>query len=141
MKSVRVHAVALAIVLLLAAAAPAGPKATLEFWTISLQPFFTDYVNGLVAAYQRANPGVQVKWVDVQMQAIEQKLLAAIAGGVGFAVTLPGDQPGHVGLFSESASRVVVSVAPERAAELLQERRENPPAPRRSRARPRKAKR
>jgi phosphoribosylformylglycinamidine synthase len=43
---------------------------------------------------------------------------SAIAGGVGFAVTLPGDQPGHVGLFSESASRVVVSVAPERATEL-----------------------
>ena len=37
---------------------------------------------------------------------------SAIAGGVGFAVTLPGDQPGHVGLFSESASRAVVSVAP-----------------------------
>jgi hypothetical protein len=43
---------------------------------------------------------------------------SAIAGGVGFAVTLPGDQPGHVGLFSESASRAVVSVAPERATEL-----------------------
>ena len=33
-------------------------------------------------------------------------------------MTLPGDQPGHVGLFSESASRAVVSVAPERATEL-----------------------
>jgi len=43
---------------------------------------------------------------------------SAIAGGVGFAVTLPGDQPGHVGLFSESASRVVVSVAPERATAI-----------------------
>ena len=43
---------------------------------------------------------------------------SAIAGGSGFAATLPGDQPGHVGLFSESASRAVVSVAPERATEL-----------------------
>jgi len=60
----------------------AGPQTTLEFWTISLQPFFTDYVNGMTAAFQRANPGVQVKWVDVQFQAVEQKLLAAIAGGV-----------------------------------------------------------
>jgi phosphoribosylformylglycinamidine synthase len=42
----------------------------------------------------------------------------AVAGGSGFAVSLPGDHPGHVGLFSESASRVVVSVAPERFAEL-----------------------
>ena len=42
----------------------------------------------------------------------------AIAGGTGFAVGLPGDLPPHVALFSESASRVVVSVDPARAAEL-----------------------
>ncbi len=43
---------------------------------------------------------------------------SAIAAGIGFAVTVPGDLPPHLGLFSESASRVVVSVAPDRAAEL-----------------------
>jgi len=42
----------------------------------------------------------------------------AIAGGHGFAVTVPGDLPPHVALFSESASRAVVAVAPERADEL-----------------------
>ena len=36
----------------------------------------------------------------------------AIGEGHGFAVTLPGDLPPHVAMFSESASRVVVSVAP-----------------------------
>lgn len=77
-------AIGVLIVIVLAAAGSgvAAPQTTLEFWTISLQPFFTDYVNGMINDYQRANPGVQVKWVDVQMQAIEQKLLAAIAGGV-----------------------------------------------------------
>src|SRR2546428_8551816 len=70
------------LVLVMAASGVTAPQTTLEFWTISLQPFFTDYVNGLVAGYRRANPGVQVKWVDVQFQAVEQKLLAAIAGGV-----------------------------------------------------------
>jgi phosphoribosylformylglycinamidine synthase len=43
---------------------------------------------------------------------------SAIAGGTGFAVSLPGDLPPHLALFSESASRAVVSVAPERAREL-----------------------
>jgi phosphoribosylformylglycinamidine synthase subunit PurL len=43
---------------------------------------------------------------------------SAIAGRTGFAASLPGDVPAHVGLFSESASRVVVSVPPERATEL-----------------------
>ena len=43
---------------------------------------------------------------------------SAIAGETGFAVSIPGDHPEHVGLFSESASRALVSVAPERATEL-----------------------
>jgi phosphoribosylformylglycinamidine synthase subunit PurL len=43
---------------------------------------------------------------------------SAMAGDCGFAVTLPGDLPPHVGLFSESASRAVVSVDPAGAAAL-----------------------
>jgi phosphoribosylformylglycinamidine synthase len=40
---------------------------------------------------------------------------SAFAGDTGFAVALPGDEPWYVALFSESASRAVVSVAPEKA--------------------------
>jgi phosphoribosylformylglycinamidine synthase subunit PurL len=43
---------------------------------------------------------------------------SAIAGDCGFAVMLPGDLPPHLALFSESASRAVVSVRPEHAAAL-----------------------
>jgi len=43
---------------------------------------------------------------------------SAIAGGTGFAVSIPGDEPSHIGLFAESASRAVVSVDPARAGEL-----------------------
>ena len=39
-------------------------------------------------------------------------LEAAIGGGHGFAVSLAGDLPSHVALFSESASRAVLSVDP-----------------------------
>jgi phosphoribosylformylglycinamidine synthase II len=39
---------------------------------------------------------------------------SALTGDTGFAVALPGDEPWYVALFSESASRAVVSVAPER---------------------------
>ena len=69
----------------LAAVSPAGysgPTVTLEFWTIALQPFFNDYINGMIASYERAKPGVKIRWVDVQFGAIEQKLLASLAGGV-----------------------------------------------------------
>ena len=74
--------IAAALVVLISGAAPAAPRTTLEFWTISLQPFFTEYMNRLIAGYEKANPGVDIRWVDVQFQAIEQKLLAAIAGRV-----------------------------------------------------------
>ncbi len=37
---------------------------------------------------------------------------SAIGAGHGFAVSIPTDLPSHVALFSESASRAVVSVAP-----------------------------
>jgi phosphoribosylformylglycinamidine synthase len=43
---------------------------------------------------------------------------AAIARSIGFAVTMPGDLPPHVAMFSESASRAVVSVDPRRAIRL-----------------------
>jgi len=72
------------LVLLLSSGAWASPpRARIEFWTISLQPFFTGYVQGLIAGYERAHPDVQIRWIDVPPQTIEQKLLAAIAGGVG----------------------------------------------------------
>jgi phosphoribosylformylglycinamidine synthase subunit PurL len=43
---------------------------------------------------------------------------AAIGGGVGFAVAVPGDLPPHVALFAESASRAIVSVDAGRAERL-----------------------
>ena len=79
------RAALLTLILLLAALSPtaaAAPGITLEFWTISLQPFFTDYVNEMIAAYERTHPGTRIRWVDVQFAAIEQKLLASLAGGV-----------------------------------------------------------
>jgi putative chitobiose transport system substrate-binding protein len=75
--------VALVMVLLLTSGVrAAGPQARIEFWTISLQPFFTKYIQGLIDVYERAHPEISVHWIDVPAQAIDQKLLAAVAGGV-----------------------------------------------------------
>jgi len=43
----------------------AGP-AEIEFWTMQLQPKFTDYFNQLIAEFEQANPTVKVRWVDVR---------------------------------------------------------------------------
>ncbi|SHO43044.1 ABC transporter substrate-binding protein [Anaerocolumna xylanovorans] len=54
---------------------------TIEFWTISLQPTFTDFFNGLIKDYEAANPGVTVNWTDLPYDSIQQKLVTAAAGG------------------------------------------------------------
>ncbi len=79
---VRLTLAAALALLLGAGAASAVSSLWLEFWTISLQPEFTAYIQTMIGRYERAHPGVHVRWIDLQMQAFDQKLLAAIAGGV-----------------------------------------------------------
>lgn len=62
-------------------ATQAAEPVTIEFWTISLQPTFTDFLNGLIKDYETANPNVTVNWTDLPYDAIQQKLVAAAAGG------------------------------------------------------------
>jgi putative chitobiose transport system substrate-binding protein len=95
--------VAVALVLLLVSgAAGASPREQIEFWTISLQPFFTEFIHSLIARYERVHPEVAVRWIDVQPQAVDQKFLAAVAGGVA---------PDVVNLNTESTLRMAESGA------------------------------
>lgn len=59
----------------------AAPPQRLVLWTMQLAPFHNDYVNGLIAGFERAHPGVTVKWVDVPWSEMERKTLTAIAAG------------------------------------------------------------
>ncbi|MDR4890093.1 sugar ABC transporter substrate-binding protein [Fredinandcohnia sp. QZ13] len=54
-------------------------KATVEFWTISLQPTFNDYFNDLIAKYEEENPNVKIDWKDFPYDAVQNKLLTSIA--------------------------------------------------------------
>lgn len=53
----------------------------IEFWTISLSPYFDKQMKQLAADFEATHPGVTVKWTDVPIQATQQKLLSAIAAG------------------------------------------------------------
>jgi phosphoribosylformylglycinamidine synthase subunit PurL len=61
----------------------------------------------LAAAHDCSDGGVGVALAE-----------SAIAGDTGFALSLPGDLPPHIMLFSESASRAIVAVHPGKAAAL-----------------------
>lgn len=52
-----------------------------EFWTMQLQPDFTDYFNGLIADYETQNPAVKVRWVDVPWADMQSKILTAVTAG------------------------------------------------------------
>ncbi|GET43753.1 ABC transporter substrate-binding protein [Microseira wollei] len=50
-----------------------------EFWTMQLQPQFTDYFNQLIASFEAKNPGVKIRWTDVPWSAMESKILTAVS--------------------------------------------------------------
>ncbi|WP_411678354.1 ABC transporter substrate-binding protein [Caproicibacter sp.] len=54
---------------------------TVEWWTISMQPTFTDLFNGLIKDYEAEHKNVTIKWVDLPYESIQQKLITASAGG------------------------------------------------------------
>lgn len=51
----------------------------LEFWTMQLQPQFTEYFNQAIADFEANNPEVKVRWVDVPWAEMERKILTAVS--------------------------------------------------------------
>jgi putative chitobiose transport system substrate-binding protein len=58
-----------------------GEKIQLEFWTLSLQPAFTGFIQGLIDQYERANPNIKISWQDLPWDGIQDKFLTQTAGG------------------------------------------------------------
>ncbi|MEY3870746.1 MAG: ABC transporter substrate-binding protein [Microcoleaceae cyanobacterium] len=50
-----------------------------EFWTMQLQPQFTEYFNKLIAAFEAENSAIKVRWVDVPWSDMEKKILASVS--------------------------------------------------------------
>lgn len=59
----------------------ASGSAEVEFWTMQLQPQFTDYFNQLIAEFEQENPGTKVRWVDVPWADMQSKILTAVSAG------------------------------------------------------------
>ncbi|MFM1812779.1 MAG: hypothetical protein RLZZ336_1717 [Cyanobacteriota bacterium] len=68
---------------------PGGASGTvgsrvLNVWTLDLAPRFNGYMQAVISRWERANPGIRVRWTDVPWASVERKLLAAV-----FARTAP----------------------------------------------------
>ncbi|MGC9504950.1 ABC transporter substrate-binding protein [Baaleninema sp.] len=62
-----------------AASPPPPEEGTVEFWTMQLQPQFTEYFNDLIADYESQHPDTEIDWVDVPWSAMEAKMLASVS--------------------------------------------------------------
>lgn len=58
-----------------------GDRAEIEFWTMQLQPKFTDYFNEAIANFEAQHPDLAVRWTDVPWAAMESKILTAVSAG------------------------------------------------------------
>ncbi len=65
----------------LALSAAWAQETTLEMWTLALSPTFDDYINGVIAGFEEAHPGVEVEWVDLPDGGFPDRFFAAIAAG------------------------------------------------------------
>ncbi|MFC6600408.1 ABC transporter substrate-binding protein [Kitasatospora paranensis] len=64
------------------AASPTGKVGgTITLETLQLKPTFTDYMTGVIAAYEKDHPGTKVNWVDIPFQGAQEKLTADAAAG------------------------------------------------------------
>lgn len=53
----------------------------IEFWTMQLQPQFTDYFNERIAEFEAQHPDITVRWVDVPWGDMQSKILTAASAG------------------------------------------------------------
>ncbi|HYW18849.1 MAG TPA: sugar ABC transporter substrate-binding protein [Nodularia sp. (in: cyanobacteria)] len=58
---------------------PASGEATVEFWTMQLQPQFTEYFQSLIGKFEAQNSSIKVNWVDIPWSAMENKILTAVS--------------------------------------------------------------
>lgn len=58
-----------------------GSAQELQFWTISLSPFFNDYINETISLYEAQHPGTRVTWRDLSGEALGFELRGAIQAG------------------------------------------------------------
>jgi putative chitobiose transport system substrate-binding protein len=61
--------------------APSSARPPLEFWTLSLKPTYTDFMEGLRLEFERENPGMRAEWLDLPERILFLKLLASLAAG------------------------------------------------------------
>ncbi|MFB7084914.1 ABC transporter substrate-binding protein [Streptomyces sp. NPDC056296] len=64
-------------------------KGQITFQTLQLKPTFTEYIDGVIADFEKKHPETDVKWVDIPFEGAQEKITAdASAGSLADVVNL-----------------------------------------------------
>lgn len=58
---------------------PTASNQELEFWTMQLQPKFTPYFTEIINSFEKNNPEISVRWIDIPWEAMESKILTTVS--------------------------------------------------------------
>ncbi|WP_044106392.1 ABC transporter substrate-binding protein [cyanobacterium endosymbiont of Epithemia turgida] len=58
---------------------PTASNQELEFWTMQLQPKFTPYFTDIINSFEKKNPDISVRWIDIPWEAMESKILTTVS--------------------------------------------------------------
>ncbi|MFC4454372.1 sugar ABC transporter substrate-binding protein [Deinococcus sonorensis] len=83
--------IALGLTLALGTAAAQQPV-ELQFWTWYLSPKFDNYIKSTIDAFQKANPGITVKWFDKQDSMVQDFISSVNLGGAPDVINLNIDE-------------------------------------------------
>ena len=53
----------------------------LQFWTLSLSPYFNETIEASIARYEEKNPSIKIQWQDLSAEDLNFELLASIKNG------------------------------------------------------------
>lgn len=93
MKMTRLIALGLSLSLgTVVSTAAAQQKVELQFWTWYLSPKFDDYIKTTIAAFEKANPNITVKWFDKQDSMVQDFISSVNLGGAPDVINLNIDE-------------------------------------------------
>ncbi|GGT94065.1 ABC transporter substrate-binding protein [Streptomyces lateritius] len=92
-------------------------KVSLQTW--ALKPKFTAYMEGVIDAFEKKHPGVQVEWLDQPGEGYSEKVLSQAAGGtLPDVVNLPPDFA--LPLVKQNMLLDVAKADPKRASDYVE---------------------
>ncbi|UBV44916.1 sugar ABC transporter substrate-binding protein (plasmid) [Deinococcus taeanensis] len=89
MKKLRLLALGFALT---AGTASAQQPVELQFWTWYLSPKFDSYIKDTIAAFEKANPGIKVRWFDKQDSMVQDFIASVNLGNAPDVVNLNIDE-------------------------------------------------